>query len=315
MENRSYTFGAGLFVLALVALLIGAILWFNDRGHLHGVLYDLITHSSVAGLTVGANVSLRGVQAGQVQSIQFDSDDPDAIRVRISVEPRFILRKGSYATLSYQGLSGDAYVELDFPNQEHAPLLGSASAPARIPLRLSAWASLPDTGELFLTSFTHTLGRVNSVLSPQNAQQLSRMLVDFSAAAQQISAVARDLRPAARRLDGISAEAGTTLFAAHKTFDDIDTLVVDTRGHLGALDEVGEGAHQTGLAAQGVEQALVRDSLPKLETLLQGLSQNSETLQELLEQLKRRPQSVLFGAPPSPPGPGEPGFRSPEVGP
>jgi phospholipid/cholesterol/gamma-HCH transport system substrate-binding protein len=315
MENRSYALGAGLFVLVLLALLVGAILWFNDRGHLHGVLYDLITRSSVAGLTVGANVSLRGVQVGQVRSIQFDSDDPASIRVRISVEPQFVLRKGTYATLDYQGLSGDAYVELDFPSQEHAPLLSSAEAPARIPLRLSAWATLPDTGALFLTSFTNTLGRVDSILTPQNAQQLSRVLVNFSAAAEQVTALARELRPVAKRIDTVGADADTTLLAAHKTFDDIDTLVVEARGHLGALDEVGEGAHQTGLAARGVEQALVRDSLPKLDQLLQGLSQNSDTLQELLEQIKRQPQSVLFGAPPPPPGPGEPGFRPVQVGP
>jgi phospholipid/cholesterol/gamma-HCH transport system substrate-binding protein len=315
MENRSYTLGAGLFVLVLLALLIGAILWFNDRGHLHGALYDLITSSSVAGLTVGANVTLRGVQVGQVQSVQFDADDPAAIRVRISVEPRFVLRKGTYATLNYQGLSGDAYVDLDFRSQEHETLATSVGAPARIPLHLSAWATLPDTGALFLTSFTDTLGHVNSILTPQNAQQLSRMLMDFSAAAEQVTAVARDLRPAARRLDKVAANAEDTLLAAHKTFDDVDALVVDARTHLSALDEVGEGAHQTGLAAQGVEEALVRDSLPKLDELLQGLAQNSDTLQELLEQIKRQPQSVLFGAPKAPPGPGEPGFRPLQAGP
>jgi hypothetical protein len=37
MENRSYAVGAGLFVLLLIALLIGGILWFDERGHLRGV--------------------------------------------------------------------------------------------------------------------------------------------------------------------------------------------------------------------------------------------------------------------------------------
>jgi phospholipid/cholesterol/gamma-HCH transport system substrate-binding protein len=70
MENRSYTVGAGLFVLLLIALLIGGILWFDERGHLRGVPYDLISNSSVTGLTVGATVRLRGVEIGQVQSIR-----------------------------------------------------------------------------------------------------------------------------------------------------------------------------------------------------------------------------------------------------
>src|SRR5580692_2615343 len=130
MENRSYTVGAGLFVLFLIALLIGAILWYEERGHLHGVPYDLISSTSVAGLTIGATVRLRGVEIGQVRSIGFDANDPTKIRVRISVDPNYHLSKGSYATLSYQGLSGNGYIELDFPNDERGVLASSLPVPA-----------------------------------------------------------------------------------------------------------------------------------------------------------------------------------------
>jgi phospholipid/cholesterol/gamma-HCH transport system substrate-binding protein len=312
MESRPYTIAAGIFVVLLLVLLAAAILWFDGRGHLRGTTYDLITNSSVAGLAVGANVTLRGVPIGQVQSIQFDTEDPASIRVRIAVDPRFALRKGSYATLSYQGLSGEAYVELDFPSEAREFLASNVLAPARIPLGPSSWSALPDTGERFLKSFTSTLGRVDSILTPENAQQLSRLLVDFSAAANQISEVARDLRPAAKRSDSVSMNADATLRAAHKTLEDVDSLVVDVRAHIGVLDEVGNTARTTGAAVRGVEEALVGESLPKLDQLLDGLSQNSDMLQELLEELKQRPQSVLFGDQPLPGGPGEAPERHPK---
>jgi phospholipid/cholesterol/gamma-HCH transport system substrate-binding protein len=306
MENRSYTVGAGLFVLFLMALLIGAILWYEERGHLHGVPYDLISSTSVAGLTIGATVRLRGVEIGQVRSIGFDANDPTKIRVRISVDPNYHLSKGSYATLSYQGLSGNGYIELDFPNDERGVLASSLPVPARIPLRRSSWATLPDTGEKFLTKFTGTLERVNSVLTPENSQRVSQMLTQFTAAAEGVTAVAHDIRPAVRRV-------GIVITDAHKTLNDFDVLVADARTHMGALDEVGEGVHQTGLAAHGVEQALVLDTLPKLDQLLSGLSQNSDTLEELLGEIKEQPQSLLFGAQPRPPGPGEKGFSPPRI--
>jgi phospholipid/cholesterol/gamma-HCH transport system substrate-binding protein len=306
MENRSYTVGAGLFVLFLIALLIGAILWYEERGHLHGVPYDLISSTSVAGLTIGATVRLRGVEIGQVRSIGFDANDPTKIRVRISVDPNYHLSKGSYATLSYQGLSGNGYIELDFPNDERGVLASNLPVPARIPLRRSSWATLPDTGEKFLTKFTGTLERVNSVLTPENSQRVSQMLTQFTAAAEGVTAVAHDIRPAVRRV-------GIVITDAHKTLNDFDVLVADARTHMGALDEVGEGVHQTGLAAHGVEQALVLDTLPKLDQLLSGLSQNSDTLEELLGEIKEQPQSLLFGAQPRPPGPGEKGFSPPRI--
>ena len=306
MENRSYTIGAGLFVLLLLALLIGGTVWFDERGHLRGVPYDLISDSSVAGLTIGATVRLRGVEIGQVQTIGFDANDPTKILVRISVAPKFSLLRGSYGTLDNQGLSGNSYVELDFPNGAREVLASSLPMPARIPLRRSSWAALPDTGEKFLTTFTGTLEHVNSVLTPDNSKRLSRLLGQATEAAERITAIAHDLQPAARRAETVVKDADITL-------KDVDELVAEARTHIGALDEVGEGAHQTGLAARGVEQALVHDTLPKLNQLLSGLSQNSDALQEFLEQLKERPQSVLFGVQSRPPGPGEWGFSPPRI--
>jgi phospholipid/cholesterol/gamma-HCH transport system substrate-binding protein len=192
-------------------------------------------------------------------------------------------------------------VELDFPNGAREVLASSLPVPARIPLHRSSWAALPDAGEKFLTTFTGTLEHVNSVLTPDNSKRLSRLLGQSTAAAERITAIAHDLQPAARRAETVVKDADITL-------QDVDKLVAEARTHIGVLDEVGEGAHQTGLAARGVEQELVLDTLPKLNQLLSGLSQNSDTLQEFLEQLKERPQSVLFGVQPRPPGPGERGF-------
>jgi hypothetical protein len=56
---------------------------------------------------------------------------------------------------------------------------------------------------------------------------------------------------------------------------------------------------------RNVEEALVGSSLPKVDSLLDGLSQNSETLEELLKQIKQQPQSVVFGDRLPPLGPGE----------
>jgi phospholipid/cholesterol/gamma-HCH transport system substrate-binding protein len=164
-----------------------------------------------------------------------------------------------------------------------------------------------------LTTFTGTLERVNSVLTPDNSQRFSRLLTQFTATAEGVTAIAHDLQPAVRRVGTVVTDAHETLRSAHKTLEDLDTLVADARTHIGALDSVGEGAHQTGLAARGVEQALVLDTLPKLNQLLSGLSQNSDTLQEFLEQIKEQPQSVLFGAQTRPPGPGENGFSPPRI--
>ena len=70
---------------------------------------------------------------GRFRVFDLDAQDPATIRVRISVvDPKFPVVKGLYATLNHQGLSGNAYVELDFSGDAHEALVSSARSPARI---------------------------------------------------------------------------------------------------------------------------------------------------------------------------------------
>jgi len=115
-----------------------------------------------------------------------------------------------------------------------------------------------------LATFTGSLERVNSVLTPENAQHLARLLTQFTAAAEGVTAIVHDIQPALLRVGTAVADADETLRSADKMLKDLDTFVAEARTHIGALDAVGEGVHQTGLAARGLEQALALDTLPKL---------------------------------------------------
>jgi len=70
MENRAHAIAAGIFVLVLALALVAGAFWIGG-GTIRGVPYDLLTQASVAGLSAGAPVRLRGVEVGQVQSIAF----------------------------------------------------------------------------------------------------------------------------------------------------------------------------------------------------------------------------------------------------
>ncbi len=114
MESRAHALAAGLFVLVLLGLLSAAAVWLTGS-HFNGLPYDLITEHSVAGLSPGAMVRLRGVAVGRVQGIGFAPEDRRLVRVRVVVDAHDPLMVGTYAMLASQGLSGNEYVELNFP--------------------------------------------------------------------------------------------------------------------------------------------------------------------------------------------------------
>lgn len=307
MENSAHATATGAFVLALVVLLAAAAFWL-EGGTMRGVPYDLVTGSSVAGLSTGAPVRVLGVDVGEVQSITLDPLNPRRVRVRALIHPGVRLMEGTRATISYLGLSGMAYVELEFPEGASQPLLSTAARPARIPMQASGFAQLAGSGRTLIRTLTGTLQHVNAVLTPQNLDNVTLLIRHLNQAAAGADVLMHDFQPAARDADGTLKRLDGVMGPLRRTVGDADTLLVRADAPGGAMDAIRSGAQSTGQAAHGVELALVYQTLPQLDTLARRLSRASDSLDLLLQQLQSQPQSLLFGLPSQPPGPGEPGF-------
>lgn len=307
MENNAHATATGVFVFALTLLLAAAAFWL-EGGTLRGVPYDLITRSSVAGLTTGAPVRLLGVDVGEVQSIGLDPLQPHQVRVRAIIRSGVRLMQGTQATISYVGLSGTAYVELESPEEAAQPLRSSAATPATIPMRASGLAELAGASRGLIRTLNETLVRVNTVLTPETLKNVTLLIGHLNQAAAGANKLVGDLRPTAQDADGTLRRLNRILGPLRHTVGDADTLIVRADAPGGTMDAIRGGATSMGQAAQGLESALTYRTLPQVDTLAQHLSRASDTLNLLLQQLQSNPQSLIFGLPDPPPGPGEPGF-------
>lgn len=113
METQSNKF----LVLAVTSLLLGTLLvftlWLFDARNGDGNPYLIRFTGSVAGLEKGSPVTFSGVPAGHVTSIRFDKDDPSAVLVTVSLEPRTPIVAGVKATIARSALAGTANISLD----------------------------------------------------------------------------------------------------------------------------------------------------------------------------------------------------------
>jgi phospholipid/cholesterol/gamma-HCH transport system substrate-binding protein len=310
MENRAHAIAAAVFVVVLLGLLLATVFWLSG-GTIRGIPYDLVTESSVAGLSAGSPVRLRGVEVGQIESIGFDPHDPHRVRVRAVLDRTVHLMQGTRGTISSLGLSSAAYVELDYPDHASGVLQSSVESPARIPVSPSQFAELTAAGTELARTFTDTLHRLNSALTPENARNLSELLTNLNEAALNANALTRELRPAAQHADTVVMNVNDLARTLRSTVADLDALIAGAGAPGSTLDAIRSGALDTGAAARGVERALVDDTLPRVDTLTERLSQTADSLTRLLDQARGEPQSFLFGLPSATPGPGEPGFREP----
>lgn len=309
MENRAYALAAGLFTLLLGAGVVIAAMWFSGTTTAT-VSYVLESRHPVNGLNVQAPVRLRGVEVGKVESIDFAAADPRLILIHITVKSGTPLTRGTVARLGSQGVTGLAFVMLEDDGSKPEALPPSDDKSSRIPVQQAFLDELSGSGRELVADIGRVAQQLNALLSEKNQTQMMRTLTHIETAAAQLAALAGDVRPGARVLPALTADASKTLQRTDTLIGNLNTLALQLTQRVDALDRIAKSAGQVGTAAQTVADGVAAESLPRINALIEDLAQNSRNLNRMLIEFNARPETLLFGRPPAAPGPGEPGFNS-----
>jgi len=305
VERQSHAFIAGLFVILLGIGAIAGALWLKpDKGPAR-LPIELLTTHSVVGLKVDAPVRFRGVDVGRVDSISFDPQHSGQIRVRIAVDPAAPIMRSTYGKLSYQGITGVAFIQLDEDSAKSSePLPLSSVKVAQMELQASVLERAEGDVRDVLLKAARVATRVEELLSEQNQKRLVALLDSFEQTAERYGTLAQHLEPSVQALPGLLQQATRTAQRAQGAVDSVAKLADDTDRKLIVLDTLGAAAQQVGRAAADLH----KDTLPRVNALIDQVSVDARELKRTLHQANVRPQSFIFGLQPSPPGPGEPGF-------
>ena len=309
MENKSHALLAGLFTLVLAIAAILLAMWFN-RDRVVRVPYEMATKLSVPGLNPQADVRYRGLDVGKVDEILFDPNTPGQILVHISVKPDTPMTQSTYGVLGYQGVTGIAYVQLDDDGSKPIKLSSSKQHLARIEMRPSLFDNLQTRGLAILKQTEEMTLRLNRLMTPENQEVMLSAFSNVSKAATAIEGIPRALAPTLEKLPALTNQADRTLASIGTLSRDVSKLSTNINGLTtnlqapdGALNRISGAADQLSSAALKIEQKVIPLTSDTRTTL--------RTMNRTLETLNTRPQSILFGAGPQPPGPGEAGFTAP----
>lgn len=314
MENKAHAIAAGLFTLLLIVALIAAAFWIRGEpiGHDNYVLH---TRGSVTGLNVQAPVRYRGVEVGKVESIGFDPADARTILVGIAVMSGTPLTQSTYGELAAQGITGLSYVQLGDDGKK--PELRNPGDPeqARIELRPSFMDRVSDSGEQLVARVGELARRMDAWLADENRQQVLKTLAALEAAARGVTAVSESVQASVKSAPELAQQAGTTLRNADQLMADLRGLTAKLGDRAQVLDRIGASAErisasveQLGATGTALGASASRETMPRLNQLLEELNRNSRNLDRLITDLSDHPSSLVFGKSAPKPGPGEPGF-------
>lgn len=302
MENKSHALLAGVFTLLLLAAAVFIGMWLN-RDRIEREPYELVTTNSIPGLNPQAAVRYRGLDVGRVDHISFDPKVPGQILVRISVQTNTPITKSTFATLGYQGVTGIAYVQLDDDGSQPVLLATSEKAPSRIEFRPSLLDNLETRGLAILLQTEEIAKRINTLLSDQNQAKMLAAFDDVSEAAREVEQIPRQLQPTLSKLPALTTQMQQTLSSIDKLARNASNLTL-------SLDRAA-----TQLAAPNGPMANLSSATEQIQREVGPLARDARaslrSLNNTLDKLNERPQSILFGSRDSTPGPGEPGFVAP----
>lgn len=328
MENKAHAMAAGIFVLVVTTLLIAMAVWLGRESG-SSRLYELSSSEAVTGLQPQAPVRFKGVPVGKVTHIGFDPEVPGNVVIRISVDDTTPLSPSSFATLSYQGITGLAFVQLDDLGGQAEPLPPGASGVPRLPLRASRLGELTDQAPELLAKVQQLLDNLNAVVNERNLQNFGAVLANTGQATAAIAQAAQNVQslttqiestlrqridPALAGVPPLTQEAARSLQAIREAAEqvarlsgNVDAMAVRLNEKDGPLDRLAEGT----AALSRVAETFGAATLPRVNRVGEDASRVVRQLGRTVNNINDNPQSLIFGSGSVPPGPGEPGFVAP----
>lgn len=251
METRSNHVLVGGVVLALLGLLLAFLIWLAGYAGVDDRPYDIFFKTSVAGLAKGSAVTFSGVPVGKVETIALMPNNPEFVRVRITVQKDVLILQGTSATIGGVGFTGVSQVNLDGSIRNAPPLTeeGPFGVPV-IPTKPGALGELLNNAPMLIERLGTLTERVTELLDNNNQQSIRNTL---------------------RHVESFTGDLA-------KRGPEIAATLAETRM---AVQQAGEAAKHVGELAATTNSLMARDVAPALANLKQASQSAQRTLETL----------------------------------
>jgi len=312
MEPEARYAWVGAAVLALVALLVGGMVWLTggteDKVVKHYTVY--FEKQSLEGLQIGSGVRMQGISVGKVEDYAIIPGQARRVRVQIQVDARTPVLEGVVAEVARHLVTGLAAIDLVNLAEGGAPLMNVPDGEDYpvIPEGESQLARVASTLEDMGTEGRVVLGRINTLLSDDNLKAFSRTLThldvlggDLRKAVPDLNAALEGTRVAAQRVTDLSEATDKVVSAGQAR---LVVLADDTQATLGQARQTLSTLNQE-MDGLGVRLKVSADlATQDIQSTAQALRQAGESLQET-GQAFSDPVRLLYGSHEASLGPGE----------
>jgi len=303
MEKDANYVAVGAFIIVVVAMAVGFVLWYSGArdGRDYG-LYEIYFTGSVSGLDRGSPVRYLGVDVGRVRQLVIDRENPGRVKVIAEIDESTPISSATRASLHLQGVTGLLYVNLresvgvpsgePLPRGERYPVIESAVSDFDVLL-----ASLPE----LVGRASTVLERLGELVSERNVASITDSIGSLQRAT---AALPETTRAIALLIEEVRATVGEIEGAAAS----VRSIATDAQPQLSAtLAHLAQGADSLAAAAGRIERLAERSEVQlghfgetglfEMERLVRETRAAAREFRELSRSLKENPSQILYEPP------------------
>jgi len=309
MSAKPDYFRIGVFVAGGVGILVAALLVFGAGQFFRPkITVETYIKGTVQGIDVGSPVKFRGVLIGKVTKIglaftEYDLKETDGLynyvvlfmEINREVFPNMFtedltpllnrgIEQGLRVRIEPQGITGLNYLEVDYYNPTRFPALWPPWKP-----HFYYIPSAPGELTSFLDSINGILHEVEKLNIGGISESGTELLQNLNKAVvgAQVDKVSSDLQALIQDANGILQKS------------DIPALSTDARKFLGQLESTNRDLRRI----LGNIEPATKLNPAQIRELMSGLTATATNLEQLSNEVKKRPSLLLWGSPPASPTP------------
>ena len=302
MERDANYVAVGAFILLVITMGVGFVLWYTDARNSGEVdTYEIYFAGSVSGLERGGPVRYLGVDVGRVRKLSIEHNRP-RVAVIVDIDRSAPITSATRASLGLQGVTGLLYIDLrEAPDvDKKLPLKKGKEYPV-----IQSVASDFDT---FLASLPELVSRANAllervsrVLSDQNLDALSKTMASLRDASAGLPATSRNVAQLVDQMRGAVTEI-------HDAAQQLRGTVTDARPDIkAAIERIGTVADNLAEASERIDALAQKSELQlghfadhglfEMERLIRETRSAAREFRDLSRSLKENPSQILYEPP------------------
>jgi len=302
METKPNYVLVGAFVIVLSAAIVIIVLWlFGYRANESYKTYLILTKYSVNGLSQNSLVKYKGVNVGSVEKIDIDPDNPEIVRIFIKVKSSIPIKTDTVATVSAQGLTGLASIDLT-GGTKNAPLLETVDH-HEYPIIKSKMSELQKISQALpsvLESANTLIKNMSEVFNKNNRQQISSILSNTDKSSKELSVDLNNLNATLNRANEAIESIKQAGQSAQVAFLSTNKLVESLQESSKNLAQISISLNQLINENKNQVNYFTHESLYNLNKLIEEVNKTTKATNSIIDELQSNPSYILYGRPKTP---------------